>query len=595
MLARNNFKIGTLKKLIPILQWIPQYSNKNLILDSLAGLTLAAYAIPVSLAYATLAGLPPQYGVYGYLIGGLFYALMGTSRQLAIGPTSAISLIIGVTLSGLSGGDIQRWINLASLTAMVFSVMSVLFYILKMSSIINFISENILLGFKAGAALTIGISQLPKLFGVPGGGDNFFYKLVFLLQQIPDSDIVVLIFGLVAIAMMLSSEKLLPNKPVTILIVILAIVLISFTPLKSAGFKVVGNIPEGLPALHFPVFVFQDIKEIFPLAFACFLLAYIESVSASRALAQKNGYDIDARQELLALGLANLAISVGSGYPVSGGLSQSAVNDGAGAKTPVSLIIASFAIAICLLFFTGLLKNLPNVMLACIVLVAIRSLVNIKEFKRLFKTNKFDFTVAIISFFGVLVFGILEGVVLASVVSLLLIIRSVSTPHIAWLGRIPGTQRYSDIKRHPDNETIPGLLVFRVESALLYFNITNVYNHVMEKILSYEDNLQVVVFDLSTSAFVDSSGARFIKKLYYDLSELGITLNIAEAHAEVRDILRIEGLEHIMGHISRKDSLQETINSCMNEHIDNQRKMIKALDPALTKNESFTSDGGFSN
>ncbi len=567
-----------IKNYITFLRWLPGYTKKLFIYDGIAGLTLAAYAIPVSLAYATLAGLPPQYGVYGYLFGGFFYALLGTSKQLAIGPTSAISLLIGASLAGLANGDTQRWIDIASLTALVFAMMSVLFYFLKMNSIINFISENVLLGFKAGAAIMIGLTQLPGIFGLPGGGHDFFERSFMLIQQLPEANIVVFIFALVAIVLMIVGEKYLPNKPVTIVVVIVSIILLSVSNLADSGIETVGKLPDGLPTFHFPSFQFGDLKSVIPLAFACFLLAYIESVSAARALAQKNGYDIDSRQELLALGIANLATSLASGYPVSGGLSQSAVNDGAGAKTPLSLVIASLFIAFCLLFFTGLLKNLPSVILACTVIVAIRSLISIKEFARLWKVNKFDFVVAFIAFIGVIVFGILQGVVIAAISSLLLIIKEVSTPHVAFLGRIPGTSRYSDFKRHPDNEIIPELLLFRVEAPLLYFNVTNVFNTLMEKILSLETPVQLVIFDLSTSAYIDSSGARFIIKLYYNLHDLGIAFRVAEAHSGVRDILRLQGIEHLLGHISRKDSLHDIVSECMEEHLINQKKFINSFD-----------------
>ncbi len=577
----SKFRIKDLKNFITVLQWLPKYSKRIFIFDTIAGVTLAAYAIPVSLAYATLAGLPPQYGVYGYLLGGLFYAMLGTGKQLAVGPTSAISLIIGTTLTGMANGDIQRWIDISSLTAMVFAVLSVLFYILKMSSIINFISETILLGFKAGAAITIGMTQLPKLFGVAGGGQAFFERLVKLIEQIPETNIAVLIFGILAIALMVFGEKKFPHKPITIIVVVISIVIFSVTSLGDAGFKTVGIIPSGLPRFHFPSFKLIDLKTVVPLAFACFLLAYIESVSAGRALAQKNGYDIDARQELLALGISNLAVSLGSGYPVSGGLSQSAVNDGAGAKTPMSLVIASATIAICLLFLTGLLKNLPTVMLACIVLVAIKSLVNIKEFIRLRRVNHFDFIVAIIALGSVVVFGILQGVIIAAVSSLLLIIKTVSSPHVAFLGRIPGTNRFSDFKRHPDNEPLNGILLFRVEAALLYFNVSNVYKTVMDKLLSTDEHIQVVILDLSTTAYIDSTGAKFIRKLYTNLSELGISFHLAEAHSEVRDMLRLEEIENLLGHISRRDSLNDIVNTCIAEHIENQKKIIQSLDYAI--------------
>lgn len=566
-----------LHKYIPAIKWLSDYSLKLFGYDVVSGLTLAAYAIPVSLAYATLAGLPPQYGVYGYLIGGLFYAMLGTGRQLAVGPTSAISMLIGVTLANLSNGDVQRWIDLASLSAFIFAGMSVMAYILRLSSIINFISETVLVGFKAGAAVTIGLTQLPKLFGVAGGGESFFSRLANLIGQLSSTNMYVLAFGIVSIALLFFGEKLLPGKPIAIVVVAISILIITFTPLGTMGFKTVGAIPSGLPKLHLPNLNFTDIGNILPLAFACFLLAYIESVSAAKTLAQKNGYDIDARQELLALGVANLATSLGNGYPVSGGLSQSAVNESAGAKTPISLIAASVSIAACLLFLTGLLKNLPTVILAAIVLIAIKGLVDIKEMKRLFKVNRFDFTIAMTALISVIVFGILQGVLIAALFSLILIIRNVSSPNVAFLGRIPGTNRYTDIKRHPDNELIPGLLLFRVESPLVYFNVATVYNTVWAKVLESRESLKVVIFDLSSSATIDSSGARLIKRLYNNLEKKGIALKVAEAHSGVRDMLRLEKIEHLLGHVSRRDTLHDVVVNSIGESEPDILKAPKKL------------------
>jgi len=553
------FSKKELQKRIPALLWLKEYTLKFFGKDIVSGLTLAAYAIPVSLAYATLAGLPPQYGVYGYLIGGIFYSMLGTGKQLAIGPTSAISMILGLTLANLSGGDIQRWIDLASLTALLTAGMSILAYLLRLSSIVNFISESVLLGFKAGAAITIGLTQIPKLFGVAGGGEGFISRLSVLLNQLPDTNVYVLLFGILAIVLLIVGEKLLPGKPIAIIVVSISVLAISFTPLGSMNFKLVGIIPSGLPELHLPGLNINDIVALLPLSFACFLLAYIESVSAAKTLAQSNGYDIDPHQELLALTITNLAVSLGHGYPVSGGLSQSAVNDKAGAKTPISLIIASLFIALCLLFLTGLLKNLPYVILASIVLVAIAGLVDIKEMRRLLKVNRFDFVIAMIALISVIVFGILHGVLIAALFSLILIIRDVSSPHIAFLGRIPGTDRYTDIKRHPDNELIPGVLIFRVESTLVYFNVSFIYNTIWKRVMQLEDSLKIVIFDLSTSATIDSSGARLIKRLHNNLEAKGIEFKVAEAHSKVRDILRLENIENLFGHVSRSDSLLETL------------------------------------
>jgi sulfate permease, SulP family len=553
------------KKIFPPFEWLKGYNAKIFISDLVAGITLAAYGIPVSLAYATLAGLPPQYGIYGYLLGGLFYAMLGSSRQLAIGPTSAISLLIGTTIAGMANGDVQRWADIASLTALVFAAMAILAYFLRLSGIINFISETVLVGFKAGACLTIGLTQLPKLFGVKGGGESFFERLIEIFKQIPDTNTTVFIFGISAIAILITGEKLLPGRPVAIVVVIASILLISFTGLGLQGFKTVGLLPSGLPEFHIPSLKARDVDGVIPLALACFLLSYIESVSAARTLAQKNGYEIDPRQELLALGVANAATAFGQGYPVAGGLSQSAVNDTAGAKTPLSLVFASAAIALCLLFLTGMLANLPMVILASIVLVAIRGLFDLKELKHLFRVDKKEFAIAMVAFVGVIFFGILKGVLLAALVTILLLIKAASNPNVAFLGRIPGTKRYTDKARHPDNENIPGVLIVRIESAILYFNSDFIREEIMSKLNEADQSVKTLIMDMNSSPRIDITGARLLKRLFTDLKARGIALKIAEARSEVRDKLRSENLEELLGHISRFVSVDDLVEEAVNK------------------------------
>ncbi len=551
--------------LFPSIQWIKSYQLKFLSKDAIAGITLAAYAIPVSMAYASLAGLPMQYGIYGYLIGGLFYALFGTGLQLSIGPTSAISLLIGTTLTTMANSDPQHWIEIASLTALVMAVISLFAYFLHLNSFVNFISDSVLLGFKAGAAIVIAMTQLPKLFGVEGGGNGFFERAGILVNQLPETNLVVLIFGILSIIFLIAGEKIYPGRPIVILLVVVSIILMSTTSLVDSGFSLAGNIPSGLPKFQTPSLLVKDIDGVIPLAFACFLLAYAESVSAAKTLANIGGYEINPRQELLALAAANAATAFGPGYPVTGGLSQSAVNSKAGAKTPLSLVFASVTIALCLLFLAGTLKNLPNVVLATILLFSISGLVDVKGLKRLWKISRMEFSVAMIAFSGVLVFGMLKGVVLAAIASIVLILRDVSYPHIAFLGRIPGTKRYTDIGRHPDNELIPGLLLFRVEASIVYFNIENIRNSVWAEILKSEKTIKEVIWDFSTSPYVDTAGAGLIKKLYLDLKHKGISFKIAEAHSEVRDILRAEEIEHLMGHISRKVSIDDLVTESLAE------------------------------
>lgn len=544
----------------PPAQWLPTYQPKWLANDAIAGVTLAAYGIPVSLAYASLAGLPPQYGIYCYLVGGLFYALFGSSRQLAIGPTSAISMLVGTTVAGMADGDPARWADIAALTAFVMACMCFLAWLLRLSSLVNFISETILLGFKAGAALTIAMTQLPKLFGVKGGGEHFFERIAILWGQIPDTNAAVLTFGLVALAVLLLGEKFLPGRPVALLVVIASIIVLSFTPLGALGFKVVGELPKGLPDFHMPGLRLRDVDGVIPLAFACMLLAYVESVSAARALAAQNRYEIDARQELLGLGAANLAAALFQAYPVAGGLSQSSVNDKAGAKTPLALVFASVTIGLCLMFLTGMLSNLPNVVLAAIVLVAVKGLINLRELRHVWRVSRFEFVVSMVAFIAVLVLGILKGVIVAVLVSLLLLLRRAANPHVAFLGQVPGTRNYSDVERNPDNVAIPGMLLVRVEASLLYFNVGYVREIIWEKVRMETTPLKRVICDLSSSPTVDLAGTRMLKKMQEELQEAGIRLQLVSARGAARDLLRAEGLEERVGYFGRRTTLADAID-----------------------------------
>ena len=546
------------RSVFPPVQWLSGYQAQWLTADVVAGVTLAAYAIPVSMAYAALAGLPPHHGIYGYLLGGLFYAAFGTSRQLAIGPTSAIALLVGVAVADMAGGDASRSVEIAALAALVVAGLGVLAWMLRLSRLVSFISDTILLGFKAGAALTIAMTQLPKLLGVPGGGDNFFERVWTLAGQLGDTRLVVLGLGLAALAMLVLGERFLPNRPIALLVVVLATLVVTLTSLSESGVATVGALPPGLPEIGLPSMRLRDVEGILPLSCACFLLAYIEGVSAARTLAAKNDYAIDPRQELLALGAANLAVAFGQGFPVAGGLSQSAGNDKAGARTPLALVFASVTLAACLLFLTDLLASLPTVVLAAIVLVAVKGLIDLQALRHLWQVSRLEFKIAMVALVGVLLLGILKGVLVAATVSLLMLLAGAASPHVAFLGRIPGTRRYSDLERHPDNEELPGIVIFRVESSLLYFNADHVYQVVLERI-ERASRLALVVCDLSDVPLVDLAGARMLAGLQRDLSKRGVRLRVVEPHAKVRDLLRAEGLEEQVGYLGRHISVDQAI------------------------------------
>jgi high affinity sulfate transporter 1 len=548
---------------LPIVAWLPQYQAAWLRFDVVAGITLAAYAVPVSLAYAGLAGLPPQTGLYCYLLAGLGYVIFGSSRHLAVGPTSAISLLLGVTLTTLAAGDAARQAALAPLTALVVAGAFALAWLLHLSVLVSFISESVLTGFKAGAALVIGSTQLPKLFGVAGGGDDFFERVGRLVQQVPETNPLTLAIGVGAILALLLGEKYLPGRPVALGVLLLAIVAASLGHVEQHGVRVVGELPAGVP--HFQVaganlgeVSLEDLRQITRLAFACFLLAYIESVSAARSFALKHHYTVDPRQELLGLGAANLLVGLWQGFPVAGGLSQSAVNEKAGARTPLSLVVAAAVIALVLLFFTGLFRSLPDAALAAIVLIAVKGLIDLKELRYLWHASRIDFGAAAVALVGVLGMGILDGVIVAVLASVVMVLGRVARPQVAFLGRIPGTDRFSDLARHPENEAVPGVLAFRVEASLVYFNV----DHVLETVLRRargEPGLQRVVYDLSSTPYVDVAGARMLRRLHDELAGRKIELRVVGAHSEVRDRLRYEKLQDWVGPINRHATLQEAV------------------------------------
>ena len=434
----------------------------------------------MSLAYAALAGLPPQIGIYGYMLGGIGYALLGSSRQLAVGPTSAISLMIAATVGALAGGDAAKYAEIASLAACAVALLCLIAWLFKLSVLVRLVSDSILVGFKAGAGLTIIMSQLPSLFGVAGGGHNFFDRAIKLAGQLGGINL--------AGSGDRSRRALAPACWAN------GCCRESRSGSRSwrcrswwrhcSAFRPSvcpspGKFPKGLPAIGLPRFGLLELDELFPLAAGCVLLAYIEGVSAARSFAAKHGYALDVRQEFLGLGAANLVAAFGHGYPVAGGLSQSAVNDNAGARTPLALVICSVTLALCLLFFTGLLTNLPKAVLAAIVFAAVYKLVDIRALMRMWQVSRIDFYAAAIALVSVLLLGILQGVLLAAIASIFLLLARASRPNVAFLGRLPGTGRYSDNARHEGVEPLAGIIAFRPEASLLYINAETILETVL--------------------------------------------------------------------------------------------------------------------
>ena len=466
--------------------------------------------------------------------------------------------MIGTTVAGMAAGAPGHWFELAALTALLVAAFALAAYLFRLSSLVNFISNNILLGFKAGAALSIISTQLPHIFGVKADGGNFFSRLYLLISNLSHTEPTVLMVGVTALILLFLGDRILPGKPTSLIVVILALIAVKIPALSQAGLEHAGSIPVGLPMLNRPSFTLGEVDAVAELAAACFLVGYIETISAARALGLKNGYTVDARQELLSLGFANLSSALAGGYVVAGGLSQSTVNDRAGARTPMSLLISSVGLALILIFFTGLLQDLPVVVLAAIVIHAVFGLIKWSELDRLRRISPLEFYVAMTAVVGVLAFGILKGVLVAVMLSLVLLLRKASIPHVAELGRIDDSDHYSDIERHPENKLVPGLMILRPESPILYFNVQNIMESIKTR-LSKRTEIRRVVLDMSVVNYIDDSGSLALVELARDLRRDGIELKLTDSLSEVRDMLRNQGMEEITGHISRQYATHDAV------------------------------------
>jgi len=546
--------------ILPAARWLRSYDPTWLRGDVAAGVTLAAYLLPAALGDASLAGLPPEAGLYACLFGGLVFWLLCSSRHTAVSVTSAISLLVGSSLGGLAGGDPARYGALAAGTALLTAAIAFLAWLARAGAAVNFISESVMTGFKAGVALHLASTQLPKLFGVTGGHGDFWERMHVFLRHVGETNPASLLLGGAALALLILGKKLLPNKPVALFVVIAGIVAATFIDVGAHGVKLLGAVPRGVPMPSLPAVHYEDLPDLLPLALACFLLGAVETAAIGRMFAEKHGQRLDSNQEFLALAGANLAAGLGRGFPISGGMSQSLVNESGGARTPLSGLIASGLILLVALFFTDLLRNLPQPVLAAVVLMAVASLVKVKVLKRLWQVHRGEFLVAATALLGVLGAGLLKGVLIGAAISIVLLIRRASTPHVAFLGRIPGTRRYSDRDRHPSNEPTPGVLAFRVESGVVYFNAEHVFDTVLARLAAAAEPIRLVVGDLSTSPQVDMAGARMFLALHAELAKRGIAFRLVEARSAVRDMLRVEGVEEKVGRIDRFTMLADEID-----------------------------------
>ncbi|NUN53355.1 MAG: SulP family inorganic anion transporter, partial [Planctomycetaceae bacterium] len=505
---------------LPVFRWLSGYAPSSFPRDAVAGLVLATYLVPISIAYSSLAGLPPQAGLYSSMLAGIAFAAFTSGRHTSIAITSAISLLVGSVLGQMADGDVDRQMALASLTALYVGVVGLCATALKAGGVVAFISETILAGFKIGVAIHITVSQLPKLLGVKVAGSHVLDKAFSLLTKVDETHLPSLLLGGGALLLIFLGDRLLRNKPWALLAMAISIAAVSFTGLGERGIKVLGDIPAGLPRFGPPGLGFKEVDGLLGLALACFLLASVETMAVARTFATKHGYRVDTNREFLAIGAANLLVGVGQGYPVSGGMSQSAVNESAGARTPMSLVVACVLLGLVTLYLGGLFRNLPDPVLAAVVLMAIRGLFDFRLLRSLRKFSRFEFTVALIALGGVVVFGVLKGVLLAVVASLLLLLRRAANPPIVVLGRKPGTPEFPALDRDPTALRLPGVLLVRVYGGLVYFNTDDVRER-LAAIWRAEGEPRLVVLDLDAVPLVDMAGARLIGDFRAELAAKG--------------------------------------------------------------------------
>ena len=547
---------------LPSRTWLSTYDRGWLRADLTAGVTLAAYLLPSAIGDASLAGLPPQAGLYAVLFGGLLFWSFCSSKQTAISVTSAISLLIGASLAEISGGDPARHASLAAFTALLVAVLAFAAYAARAGAIVNFFSETVLVGFKCGVALVLASTQLPKLFGFSAGhGGDFWARMGHFLGGLGGTNPAALALGVTALALLLLGKTFLTHKPVALFVVIFGILAARVLHLDERGVALLGAVPQGLPWPGVPLVSRADFNQILPLAMACFVLAAVETTAIGRMFGAKHGYRVDATQEFLAIGAANLAAGLGRAFPVSGGMSQSLVNESSGARTPLSGLVAALVTLVVILFFTGLLSALPQPVLAAIVLVAVTGLIQIEAMKHIWRFSRAEFAVAVVALFGVLGSGLLNGVLFGAALSIVLLLGRASRPRVAEIGRVPGTSYFADLLRHPENERVPDALVVRLEGALLYFNTDHVRDRLMALVRRRATPPRLIVLFMGTSPFIDLAGTEMLIDLHAALRGSGITFRLAEAHGQVREALHRVGHEAAAGLAETHATVDDVVNA----------------------------------
>ncbi|MDI6725019.1 MAG: SulP family inorganic anion transporter [Methanobacterium sp.] len=532
-----------LSSFFPVTRWAKSYNKEWLRPDVIAGITVGAFTIPEAMAYVTLAGLPPEVGLYSSMVALFVYMLFGTSNQLSIGPTSTLSILVGSTLGTLMISNASQYLMTVSLVAIIVGVLALISWALRLGFIIKFISRTVLTGFLTGIALFIASGQLPRLFGIPGSQGNFFDRIYYFLAHIDQTNMATLAIGAGGIIFLFLANRKFPKLPNTLFLVLGSIILITFTNLASLGIKIVGSIPQGLPGLIIPDPNMIDFNVLLILATTVFLISYVEGYLFASEYAAINRYKIDKNQELLALGVSNIAVGLFQGLPIGGVPSRTAVNNESGAKTPLAGGISGLVILLVLVLFTGIFYNLPETILAAIVLFVIKRLVDVPHLKRIYNFSKIEFAIAIITLLSVLFFGALEGIVIGVILSVLGLLKNMYNPHIAILGRVPGTMKYLDINRHPESEIVSHTLIVRIDGSQIFLNTESIKDTIIDLVDTQYKDIRLLVLDFEATPFIDFSGIEMLEELTDEMKQRGIKIIGANMYEPLEDLIKKSKLE----------------------------------------------------
>ena len=539
-----------LKRFFPILDWLPLYKKRYLQNDIIAGITIGIMLIPQGMAYAMIAGLPPVYGLYAALIPQVVYAISGTSRQLAVGPVAMDSILVASGLGALSISGINEYISIAIFLAMYIGIIQLSLGILRMGFLVNFLSRPVISGFTSAAAIIIGLSQLKHLLGIDTGKTNKIHLLLNnVIENIPEINLYTLGIGIVAIIMIKLFKKVNKKIPAAIVIVILGIVTIYYSEWYLHGVKIIGEIPKGLPHFSVPKINGSMITQITPIAITLALIGFMEAISIAKAIEEKKSdYEVKPNQELIALGLTNFIGAFFQSHPVTGSFSRSAVNNQSGAKTTISLLVSALIILLVLLFMTPLFYYLPNTILAAIIMVAVFGLIDIKYPIHLFKKGKDEFILLLLTFVITLTIGIIQGIVIGVLASLIIMVYRTSRPHIAILGRIKGTNYFKNINRFgSDIEDRDDLLILRFDSQLFFGNKDYFKKELLKNISTKKNTIKAVILNAEAINYVDSSAMFMLQQLISDLKKQGVLFMITGAIGPTRDIFFKNDFIHLLG------------------------------------------------